>query len=182
EGEAIVLAAWELRHGLFPKPDCSHFVHAVYTQAGFEYEYAASRAVFAGIDGFRRVTHPQSGDVIVWQGHIGIVIDPKEHSFYSSVTAGFAIQTYQSRYWIGRGMSRIYRFVVNDVPDPPPMLANFNLRRSSSGQVLSHLAQSVPAQPPMLMELETAQDLMQSGSSESSALESARVRPAQTQK
>src|SRR5262249_10530877 len=98
------------------------------------------------------------------------------------VTAGFAIQSYQSRYWIGRGIPRFYRFVVNDVPDPPPMLANFNLRRSSSGQVLSHLAQSVPAQPPMLMELETAQVLVQSGSSESSALESARVRPAQTQK
>ena len=180
DGEAIVLAAWELRHALFPKPDCSHFVHAVYTQAGFEYEYAASRAIFAGIDGFRRVTKPQSGDVIVWQGHIGIVIDPKEHSFYSSVTAGFAIQSYQSRYWIGRGIPRFYRFVVNDVPDPPPMLANFNLRRSTSGQVLSGLTQSSPAQPPMLIQLETAKVLVQSGSSESSALESARVRTIQT--
>jgi len=178
EGEAIVQAAWELRHGLFPKPDCSHFVHAVYTQAGFEYEYAASRAIFAGIDVFRRVSKPQSGDVIVWQGHIGIVIDPREHSFYSAVTAGFAIQSYQSRYWIGRGIPRFYRFVVNDVPDPPPMLANFNLRRSTSGQVLSRLTQAHRAQPPMLMQVD--QILVQSDSSESSALESARVRTIQT--
>jgi hypothetical protein len=178
EGEAIVQAAWELRHGLFPKPDCSHFVHAVYTQAGFEYEYAASRAIFAGIDVFRRVSKPQSGDVIVWQGHIGIVIDPREHSFYSAVTAGFAIQSYQSHYWIGRGLPRFYRFVINDVPDPPPMLANFNLRRSTSGQVLSRLTQTLPVQPPMLMQLD--QVLVQSDSSERSALESARVRTIQT--
>ena len=177
EGEAIVQAAWELRHGLFPKPDCSHFVHAVYTQAGFEYEYAASRAIFAGIDVFRRVSKPQSGDVIVWQGHIGIVIDPKEHSFYSAVTAGFAIQSYQSRYWIGRGIPRFYRFVVNDETIPPPMLAN--LRRSTSGQVLSRLAQTSLAQPPMLMQVD--QILVQSDSSEGSGLESARVRTIQTQ-
>jgi hypothetical protein len=181
EGEAIVQAAWELRRGLFPKPDCSHFVHAVYTQAGFLYEYAASRAIFAGIDGFRRVTKPQSGDVIVWQGHIGIVIDPKEHSFYSSVTAGFAIQSYQSRYWIGRGIPRFYRFVVSDLTGPPALPANFSLRRSTSVQVLSRLTQSLPVQTPMLMHLETAQILPQSDSSESSALESAQVRLAQTQ-
>src|SRR6516225_440110 len=60
EGEAIVQAAWQLRHGLSAKPDCSHFVHAIYTQAGFLYRYAASRAVFAGIESFRRVTKPQS--------------------------------------------------------------------------------------------------------------------------
>jgi len=181
EGEAIVQAAWELRRGLFPKPDCSHFVHAVYTQAGFLYDYAASRAIFAGIKGFRRVTKSQSGDVIVWQGHIGIVIDPKEHSFYSSVTAGFAIQSYQSRYWIGRGIPRFYRFVVSDLPGPPLLPANLALRRSTSRQVLSGLAQSFPAQPPMLMRLETARVLVQSDSSERSALESAQARPSQTQ-
>src|SRR5262249_32724409 len=79
QGEAIVLAAWELRRGLGPKPDCSHFVHAVYAKAGFSYEYAVTRDVFTGIDGFRRVQKPQPGDLVVWQGqpgHIGIVIDP----------------------------------------------------------------------------------------------------------
>jgi hypothetical protein len=39
-GEAIVQTAWELRRGLLPKPDCSHFVHAIYTHAGFAYDYA----------------------------------------------------------------------------------------------------------------------------------------------
>jgi hypothetical protein len=180
EGETIVQAAWQLRRGLFPKPDCSHFVHAVYTQAGFLYQYAASRAVFAGIAGFRRVVKPQSGDVIVWQGHIGIVIDPREHSFYSSVTAGFAIQSYESRYWRGRGIPRFYRFVVNDLQSPPPLLANLALA-NDLGPALSSLALSLPARPPILMQAETGPMLAQSDSRENSTPESAQVPVRQTQ-
>jgi hypothetical protein len=183
EGEAIVRAAWELRRGLLPKPDCSHFVHAIYTQAGFLYEYAASRAMFAGIAGFRRVTRPQSGDLIVWQGHIGIVIDPKEHSFYSAVTSGFAIQSYQSRYWIGRGIPRFYRFVVDDLTTPPPLLANLALHGPASLQLLAGLARPFPAQPPVLMQSDIPQILAQSDSSESSIPASAHIedRPGKTQ-
>jgi hypothetical protein len=177
----IVQAAWQLRHSLLPKPDCSHFVHAIYTQAGFLYAYAASRTIFSGIDGFRRVTKPQSGDVIVWQGHIGIVIDPKEHSFYSSVTAGFAIQSYQSRYWAGRGIARFYRFVVNDRPEPAPVLANLDLPKLSSGKVLSALMQPFPAQPPILMQSDTPQLAAQADASKRPAPESAQVRLAQPQ-
>jgi hypothetical protein len=183
EGEAIVQAAWQLRRGLFPKPDCSHFVHAIYAQAGFLYTYAASRAVFAGIEGFRRVTRPQSGDVIVWQGHIGIVIDPKEHSFYSSVTAGFAIQSYQSRYWTGRGNPRFYRVLVDVEQSPPPLLASLALHTPARAQVLSSLMQSLLAQPPVLMHSEAPQMLAQSNNSESPALkdDTAQVRMAQAE-
>jgi hypothetical protein len=114
EGETVVLAAWELRHGLPAKPDCSHFVHAIYTKAGFSYEYAQSADLFDGIDSFQRVKVPQAGDLVVWQGHVGIVVDPAEHSFYSSVITGFAIEDYRSHYWIGRGTPRFYRYLVDD--------------------------------------------------------------------
>jgi hypothetical protein len=113
EGEAIVQAAWELRRGLGPKPDCSHFVKAVYARAGFDYEYASSNELFDGIDSFQRVQTPQPGDLVVWQGHIGIVIDPVEHSFYSSVLSGFAIEDYRSTYWLTRGRPRFYRYLVD---------------------------------------------------------------------
>jgi hypothetical protein len=113
EGEAIVQAAWELRRGLVPKPDCSHFVNAVYARAGFDYEYATSNEIFAGIDSFRRVEEPQPGDLIVWQGHIGIVVDPDEHSFYSSVLSGFAIEDYHSAQWVRRGPPRFYRYLAD---------------------------------------------------------------------
>ncbi len=112
EGEAIVQAAWDLRRGMVPKPDCSHFVRAVYARAGFDYEYARSSEIFEGIDSFRRVQKPQPGDLVVWQGHIGIVVDPDEHSFYSSVLSGFAIEDYRSTYWVGRGRPRFYRYLV----------------------------------------------------------------------
>src|SRR5215472_2993658 len=115
EGEAIVQAAWELRRGLVPKPDCSHFVNAVYARAGFDYEYATSNEIFDGIDSFRRVQEPQPGDLIVWQGHIGIVVDPDEHSFYSSVLSGFAIEDYRSAQWVKRGPLRFYRYLVDAV-------------------------------------------------------------------
>jgi hypothetical protein len=119
EGEAIVQAAWELRKGLGGKPDCSHFVKAVYAKAGFDYEYANSNELFDGVDSFQRVQTPQAGDLVVWQGHIGIVIDPVEHSFYSSVLSGFAIEDYRSTYWLTRGRPRFYRYLVDtSVPRP----------------------------------------------------------------
>ena len=115
QGEAVVQAAWELRKGLGSKPDCSHFVHAVYQQAGLEYEYANSKAIFDGVDAFQRVKNPQPGDLVVWPGHMGIVVDPAEHSFYSSVIKGFAIEDYRSKYWARRGHPRFYRYLIDDV-------------------------------------------------------------------
>src|SRR5260370_29791819 len=72
EGEAIVQAAWELRRALAPKPDCSHFVRAVYARPGFDYEYARSSEIFEGIDSFSRVQTPQPGNSVGCHGHIGI--------------------------------------------------------------------------------------------------------------
>jgi NlpC/P60 family len=113
EGEAIVQAAWELRRSMNPKPDCSHFVHAVYRQAGLDYEYASASDVLEGIDSFQRVQEPQPGDLVAWPGHMGIVIDREEHSFYSSVRSGFAIEDYQSAYWKSRGRARFYRYKID---------------------------------------------------------------------
>jgi hypothetical protein len=115
QGEVIVRAAWELRRGLGPKPDCSHFVHAIYAQAGLNYQYAPAGDIFDGIDSFQRVPRPQPGDLIVWQDHVGIVVDPEEHSFYSSVRSGYAIQDYRSDYWASHGRPRFYRYLIADV-------------------------------------------------------------------
>src|SRR5215470_9257196 len=141
EGETIVQAAWELRRGLNPKPDCSHFVQAVYAKAGFVYDYATTREIYTGVDGFRRVQHPQPGDLVVWQGHMGIIIDPGEHSFYSSVLSGFAIENYQSHYWQARGYPRFYRFVVKDL-QKAPRTTTPTLRASATQQV--HPASNQP--------------------------------------
>jgi len=69
--------------------DCSHLVHDVYEQAGFSYDYATSRELYiGGSTSFTRVRVPQVGDLDVWRGHVGIVIDPKQHSLFSFVRFG----------------------------------------------------------------------------------------------
>ena len=125
DGEAIVETAWELRRGLLPKPDCWQFVHAIYSRAGFAYDYAQAADLFDGVASFRRVKKPQPGDLVVWQGHAGIVVDPSEHSFYSSVPKGFALEDYRSNHWAARGTPRFYRYLVEDahgVQPPSPIL------------------------------------------------------------
>jgi NlpC/P60 family len=115
EGQAIVQATLLHRAQFRDKPDCSHFVHDVYAEAGLDYDYAPTNDIFEGIGPFQRVQKPQPGDVIVWRGHAGIVIDPEERSFYSSVVSGFSIHNYTSSYWASRGPHRFYRYKINDL-------------------------------------------------------------------
>jgi len=91
--------------------DCSHLVHDVYSRAGLDYVYADSISLYEGVKAFRRVAQPQEGDVIVWRGHVGIVVDPEEHSFVSALRSGVKVASYDSRYWKRRGIPRFYRYV-----------------------------------------------------------------------
>jgi NlpC/P60 family len=93
------------------EPDCSHLVHAIYQRAGFSYTYAPSSDLYAGVEGFQRVKLPEPGDLIVWRGHVGIVIQPSQHIFFSFMTSGPGIDDYQAPYWKGRGHPRFYRYV-----------------------------------------------------------------------
>ena len=111
EGLAILDVALDSRyHAEFPF-DCSHFVHGVYERAGLPYEYASSSDLYAGIDEFRRVARPQPGDLAVWRGHAGIVIDPVRHSFFSVLRSGPGFASYDSPYWKQRGRPHFLRYV-----------------------------------------------------------------------
>jgi hypothetical protein len=114
EGKAIVSAALEQDLGSSGAQDCSHVVHQIYVDAGFEYPYASSFDLYAGNENFERVRHPQPGDLIAWPGHVGIVLEPAEHSFYSLVSTGLEAQNYEGPYWKSRGRPRFYRFKVED--------------------------------------------------------------------
>lgn len=112
EGRAIVNAAWEHEQQVRGKPDCSHLVHEIYSFAGFGYPYASSFDLYAGSDNFARVRTPQPGDLIVWPGHVGIVLDPAQHSFYSSVRSGLRTDYYNAPYWRRHRPARFYRYVT----------------------------------------------------------------------
>jgi hypothetical protein len=111
EGEAIVAAVSTRERRGGPSPDCSHLVHEIYTIAGLGYPYTDSFDLYTGISNFVRVTRPQPGDLVVWRGHVGIVINPTEHSFYSSLRSGLGSDFYDAPYWKARGPARFYRFV-----------------------------------------------------------------------
>ena len=94
--------------------DCSHFVQYLYQQAGLYYEYAPSRTLYDGMDGFKRVSHPKAGDLIVWRGHVGVVVDPDEATFLSALNSGVKVSSYQSHYWQRRGRPHFLRYVGTD--------------------------------------------------------------------
>ena len=111
---AVIASALDSKTPRHAERDCSHLVHAIYERAGFPYSYADSDDIYSGVEGFQRVSTPQSGDVIVWHGHMGIVIRPSRHVFFSFLHAGPGIDDYKSQYWTSRGEPRFYRYVKND--------------------------------------------------------------------
>ncbi len=112
EGRAIVNMALDQDRLARGTPDCSHVVHQIYLVAGYEYPYASSFDIYEGNESFERVKIPQAGDLIVWPGHVGIVVNPLEHSFYSLVRTGLETQYYDGPYWRSRGRPRFYRYRV----------------------------------------------------------------------
>jgi len=114
EGQSVVAVALNSKVRRDSAHDCSHLVHAIYQRAGFSYVYASSDDLYDGVEGFRRVSKPQPGDLIVWHGHAGIVVRPSRHVFFSFLTAGPGTDDYHSRYWVGRGQPRFYRYIRND--------------------------------------------------------------------
>jgi hypothetical protein len=114
EGREIVTSALQQEQVPVPggEQDCSHVVHEFYLDAGFEYPYASSFEIYTGNENFARVKMPRAGDLIAWPGHVGIVVDPQEHSFYSLVSTGLETQYYDGPYWKSRGRPRFYRYKI----------------------------------------------------------------------
>jgi cell wall-associated NlpC family hydrolase len=107
---SLIASALDRRSRLRSERDCSHLVHSIYERAGFPYAYAPSSDIYAGIDGFERVKQPQPGDLVVWRGHVGIVVKPSQHLFFSYLTSGPGIDDYSASYWKKRGHARFYRY------------------------------------------------------------------------
>jgi len=113
--KAVLATAMDWKQIHHSGRDCSHLVHDIYEEAGFPYRYADSEDLYAGAQGFLRVSRPQAGDVIVWHGHAGIVVHPVRHTFFSFLASrGPGIANYRSHYWKGRGQPRFYRYIKAD--------------------------------------------------------------------
>jgi cell wall-associated NlpC family hydrolase len=108
---AVALHSKATRHA---ERDCSHLVHSIYERAGFPYPYADSEDLYSGARGFRRVARPEPADLVVWHGHVGIVVRPSGHQFFSFLSKGPGVDDYGSHYWKSRGQPRFYRYVKTD--------------------------------------------------------------------
>jgi cell wall-associated NlpC family hydrolase len=111
---SVVAVALHSRKARPAGRDCSHLVHSIYQRAGFPYPYADSQDLYDGTKGFQRVAHPEAADLIVWHGHVGIVIRPAQHQFFSLLSTGPGIDDYHNRYWKSRGQPRFYRYVKSN--------------------------------------------------------------------
>ena len=124
-GETIVNAAWERERQTGRRPDCSHLVHAIYIRAGFPYTYLRSSDLYRGADEFQRVTDPQPGDLVVWKGHVGIVVYPAQRIFFSAMRSGLGIDSYDAPYWKRRGHPYFYRYMKpNGLSQPTLVLTD----------------------------------------------------------
>jgi NlpC/P60 family len=112
EGRSIVSAAREVERPDHDAQDCSHLIHRIFEDAGFDYPYQSSFELYVSAENFARVKHPRAGDLIVWPGHVGIVVEPLQHSFFSLVSTGVDEQNYEGPYWKSRGVAHFYRYKV----------------------------------------------------------------------
>jgi hypothetical protein len=112
EGVQVIETAWKNLSQFDSQIDCSHLVHEIYEQAGLRYPYSTSNELYRGIDEFERVREPQPADLIVWPGHVGLVVNPQEHSFYSALSTGLKMDSYDAPAWQNRGPARFFRFVM----------------------------------------------------------------------
>lgn len=109
---SVIAAALDARVRSRSERDCSHLVHAIYEQAGFPYVYAPSSDLYRGTDGFQRIQTPEPGDLVVWRGHVGIVVKPSQHLFFSFLRSGPGIDDWEAAYWKKRGRARFYRYNI----------------------------------------------------------------------
>ena len=122
---AVITAALDVK-AESAESDCSHFVHAIYEEAGFPYAYAPSSELYAGVAGFQRIKKPATGDLVVWRGHVGIVTKPSQHKFFSVLSSGPGIDDYTAPYWKHRGKARFYRYLKAPARRSSPRLVRTN--------------------------------------------------------
>lgn len=80
--------------------DCSHFVHQAYKAAGLDYGYHSTASDWEKA-GFEKTTDPKAGDLIMFDGHMGIVVDPVNQIFIGAQSStGVAEASYApDKYW-----------------------------------------------------------------------------------
>jgi cell wall-associated NlpC family hydrolase len=92
--------------------DCSHFVWEVLKAAGHPgAPYTATGGVAGSAVYSPASAPPQAGDIILFDGHMGIVVDPTAETFVGAQSKGVESASYaKGSYW-GNRQHSFYRYV-----------------------------------------------------------------------
>lgn len=147
QGEALAAYAVRSEKRIRTKPDCSHLVHLLYSRAGLIYPYEDSRVLYRGVTDFQRVKTPQAGDLVVWLGHVGIVLSREEKTFISSVHSGILTESWMAPHWVRRGHPRFYRYRIGPETDMQ-LLAKAMDDETQQADTLTSARNGAGAEPP----------------------------------
>jgi NlpC/P60 family len=145
ERAALVTTALQQRRRADAKLDCSHLVHTIYSRAGYPYLYAKSADLYVGVEPFHRVARPAPGDLVVWRGHAGLVIDPVQHSFFSKLRSGLGVDFYDAPYWKRRGTPHFFRYQTENARAGMTAVARANDRKPTNHPAPQLIATSTHA-------------------------------------
>jgi cell wall-associated NlpC family hydrolase len=90
--------------------DCSHFVWEVIKAAGHQGAHYHSTSDVARSADYSAVDMPAAGDIVLFDGHMGIVVDPGAGLFMGAQSHGVDEASYTSGYW-GKQRHSFYRYV-----------------------------------------------------------------------
>ena len=101
--------------------DCSHFIYQVFNSARQSLamsgpapqliEYRSTSAIEAS-KLFFSINIPEAGDLVLWDGHVGIITNPQTGIFIGAQTStGVAEASYTSGYWAKKSGKRFLRFI-----------------------------------------------------------------------
>lgn len=89
--------------------DCSHFVWEVIKAAGHSGAPYISTSQIPGSGYYSQVDMPQVGDIVLWDGHMGIIVDTTQGKFIGAQSRGVEEASYTSGYW-GNRHHRYFRY------------------------------------------------------------------------
>jgi hypothetical protein len=99
------------------------------------------------VQAFRHVQHPQPGDLVAWPGHVGIVVNPSQNTFFSSLRSGLGVEPYSSAYWKERGAHRFYRYAKGPAPARSDKLGSVAPAGHHSHPMPTHAPSHSPGAP-----------------------------------
>jgi hypothetical protein len=100
DGRAFDCVGGAKLRGAGPSGFVKNVFHVVFPEQGLAYRRDISAMTLQAVDLFVDVDDPANGDIICWEGHVGIVYDAGTGRFISSLPgSGVKIASFRDGYW-----------------------------------------------------------------------------------